>query len=252
MTTPLSIMVLAAGAFFIAGFVKGVIGLGLPTVAIALLSIALLPAEAAALLIVPSVVTNVWQALAGRHIGPLLRRLWPLLLAMAAGSAVVTLTGGAVLTGDHAGRAAMALGVVLMLYAALGLSTVRFAVPPRLEQHLTPLIGLVNGGVTVATGVYVIPSAPYLQALGLDRDALVQALGLAFTVSTLMLAGSLAWAGAFHVTVAGDSLLLVLPTFAGMMAGQWLRGRVPQQVFRLCFFTGLLVLGAQLVLRTLF
>ncbi|NBC31520.1 MAG: TSUP family transporter [Alphaproteobacteria bacterium] len=251
MTEPLSILLLAAGAFFVAGFVKGVIGLGLPTVAIALLSVVLLPAEAAALLIVPSVVTNVWQALAGRHIGALLRRLWPLLLAMATGGALVILAGGAVLTGEHAGRAAMALGAVLMLYAALGLSAVRFAVPPRLEPRLTPLIGVVNGGVTVATGVYVIPSAPYLQALGLDKDALVQALGLTFTVSTLVLAGSLAWAGAFRLSVAGDSLLLVLPTFAGMMAGQWLRGRVPQTIFRLCFFSGLMVLGVQLVLRSL-
>ena len=251
MTDPLSIVLLAAGTFLVAGFVKGVIGFGLPTVVIALLSIAILPVEAAALLVVPSIVTNVWQMLAGRHLRALLRRLWPMLLMMLVGSGLASITGLAVLSGDNAEHAAMAAGAALMLYAGLGLSAVRFSASRRAERPLSPLVGLVNGGVTAASGIYVIPSGPYLQAIGLDKDALVQALGLSFTVSTVALAGSLAYAGAFHIDVAGDSLLLVLPTFAGMMAGQWVRDRVSQGTFRLCFFAGLMLLGGQLVLRAI-
>ena len=251
MTEQLSILALAILSFVLAGFVKGVIGFGLPTVAIALMTIAILPAEAAALMIVPSVVTNAWQMLAGPHLASLLRRLWPMLLAILAGCALASVTGAAILSGQNADRAAMAAGAALVLYAGLGLSAVRFSVSAAAEPRLSPLIGLINGGITAATGIYVIPSGPYMQALGIDKQALIQGLGLAFTVATLALAGSLAYAGAFDTVIGVESLLLVVPTFAGMMAGQWVRGLIRQEVFRLCFFSGLLVLGAHLALRPL-
>jgi hypothetical protein len=60
--------------FVLAGFVKGVIGLGLPTVAMGLLALVMTPAQAAALLVVPSFLTNVWQAM-GPELTPLVRRL---------------------------------------------------------------------------------------------------------------------------------------------------------------------------------
>ena len=59
------LLLVAVATFLLAGFVKGVVGLGLPTVVMALLALALPPAQAAALLIVPSAVTNVWQFAAG-------------------------------------------------------------------------------------------------------------------------------------------------------------------------------------------
>ena len=71
--------------FVLAGFVKGVIGLGLPTVAMGLLALLMTPAQAAALLVVPSFLTNVWQAM-GPELIPLVRRLWPMLLGICAGA----------------------------------------------------------------------------------------------------------------------------------------------------------------------
>jgi uncharacterized membrane protein YfcA len=82
----MTLLLLIAGVFFVAGFVKGVIGLGLPTVAMGLLGLAMPPVEAAALLIVPSLVTNLWQLLAGPRIGALLVRLWPMLIGVGAGT----------------------------------------------------------------------------------------------------------------------------------------------------------------------
>ena len=69
--------------FILAGFVKGVIGMGLPTVAMGFLTLLMPPAEAATILIVPSFVTNVWQLAAGPRLVILLRRLWPMLAAIA-------------------------------------------------------------------------------------------------------------------------------------------------------------------------
>ena len=99
------------------------------------------------------------------------------------------------------------------------------------------------------TGVFVIPAVPYLQALSLEKDDLVQALGLSFTVSTVALAAILAHDGALQLAIAGASALALLPALAGMALGQWLRARARPDVFRLCFFAGLLLLGAHLAVR---
>lgn len=234
--------------FLLAGLVKGVTGLGLPTVGVGLLSLVMLPAQAAALVVVPSLVTNVWQMAAGPALGPLLRRLWP----MMAGLCLGTWAGSGLLTGAGAGFASAALGVALVVYAATGLSPLRLPrVSARAEPWLGPTIGAATGVVTASTGVFVIPAVPYLQALGLEREELVQALGLSFTVSTLALALSLAGTGAFGLQVAWGSLLALAPALAGMLAGQWVRRAVRPEVFRRCFFLGLLLLGAHLALRGL-
>lgn len=243
---PLPIVVVAL-TFLLAGFIKGVIGLGLPTVSMGLLTVVMAPAQAASLLIVPSFVTNVWQLATGQHFGALARRLW----TMMAGVVLGTLAGVGFMQGDAAGRAAVALGLALMVYALLGLADVRLSVPPRAERWLAPVIGVVTGLITAATGVFVIPAVPYLGALGLAKDDLIQALGLSFTVSTVALAAVLAAGGSFQGTVAGASLLALAPAILGMVIGGWMRGRVSEKMFRRCFFLGLLVLGAHLASRAL-
>ena len=165
--------------------------------------------------------------------------LWPLLAAVMAG----TLAGGALLPADSGAWAVVALGVALMLYALAGLFSLQLRVPARHEAWLGPVAGAVTGLVTAATGVFVIPAVPYLQGLGLARDALVQALGLAFTASTVALAASLALHGDFSLGAAGASAYALLPALAGMLAGQWLRGRIAQAIFKRCFFAGLFALG---------
>jgi uncharacterized membrane protein YfcA len=127
----------------------------------------------------------------------------------------------------------------------------RLRVPPGAERWAGPVAGAATGLVTGATGVFVVPAVPYLGALGLGRDDLVQALGLSFTVSTLALAAGLAWHGALPMQAAGASLLALAPALAGMALGGWLRARVRPETFRLCFFLGLLALGAELVWRGL-
>lgn len=239
-----SLLLATAATFLLAGLVKGVIGLGLPTVAMGLLGTLMPPAEAAALLVLPSLLTNAWQMLDGPRLGPLLRRLTPLLAAVALG----TLGGAAAGLLPGRGSATAGLGAALLAYAAFGLLPLRLPrVPPAAEPWAGPLVGLLTGVVTAATGVFVLPAVPYLQALGLERDRLVQALGLSFTVSTLALAAALAWGGGFHGGAAGGSVLAVAPALVGMWLGGRLRGRVSPGVFRRFFFLGLLALGAHLL-----
>jgi uncharacterized membrane protein YfcA len=243
--TGIGTLLFIAAVFTLAGLVKGTIGLGLPTVAVGLLGLIMPPAEAAALLVVPSLVTNTWQLLAGPGIGGLVRRLWPML----AGIGVGTWLAAGALTAGRGAQAAM--GVALFAYGLFGLLKVPLAVPAQAEPVLGPLIGVVNGAITAATGLFVLPSVPYLQALGLSREDLIQALGLSFTMSTVALAVALAGQGAFNTSALGASLLALAPALIGMWAGGWLRSRARPETFRRWFFAGLLVLGADLVVSGL-
>jgi hypothetical protein len=236
-----------AAVFLLAGIVKGVVGLGLPTLAMGLLTLMVAPAQAATLLLAPSFVTNLWQMLAGPHLRALLRRLWPMLAAASIG----TVAGGGLLARGNAATAAAALGAALILYAAVALAAPRLRVPAAAEPWLGPLAGFATGLVTGATGVFVVPAVPYLQAIGLEKDALVQALGLSFTVSTVALGAGLALHQAFAPAAVLASLLALVPALLGMALGQWIRTRVAPRIFRLCFLASLALLGGWLAVAPL-
>ncbi|WP_343726056.1 sulfite exporter TauE/SafE family protein [Herbaspirillum huttiense] len=237
-----TMLAVSLAVFLLAGFVKGVIGLGLPTVAVGLLSLVMPPVQAAALLILPSMVTNGWQLATGGAFLMLAKRLRTLL----AGVVIGTLAGAGFMRGDGGRHAIVVLGVALMLYALAGLAAWTPTVLPQRERWWSPVIGLATGLVTAATGVFVIPVVPYLQALGLPRDQLIQALGLSFTVSTLALAVNLGQGGAFSAGVGWASLIVLVPALLGMAIGTRVRTWVRPATFRRCFFIGLLLLGVHL------
>ncbi len=87
----LALSLLVIATFLLAGMIKGVIGLGLPTIAMGLLGLAMAPSQAAALLIIPATLTNVWQLAFGGHLRGLMNRLWPMLLAIFIGTGAGTL-----------------------------------------------------------------------------------------------------------------------------------------------------------------
>ncbi len=234
-----------AAAFFLAGVVKGVTGMGLPTVAMGALGTLLSPVAAANLLILPSLVTNVWQLLAGPAFSPLMRRLWPMMLAIGTGTLLATpfLAGG-----DTAFSTAM-LGAALMIYGGYTLVARPFSVSASAERWLSVPVGIITGVITGCTGVFVMPAVPYLQALGLAKEGLIQALGLSFTVSTLALAAGLMARGAFAPDNLFLSALAIAPASAGMWAGQLIRQVISPARFRRWFLIGLTLLGAELALR---
>jgi uncharacterized membrane protein YfcA len=240
------ILAVAGIAFVSAGFVKGVLGQGLPTVAIGLLSLIMSPGEAAALVVIPAVITNIWQAWFGPSLTPLIRRLWPTLLASFVGTFAATALGLSLLTPEAAALARKTLGIALILYGLLGVSRVRLQVPPRTELWLGPILGVANGAVATATGVFMFPVIPYIQSLGLERDDLVQAQGISFTVSSLALALVLLGNGTLNATNAAGSLVAMLVTFIGMLLGQYVRRFIQPALFNVLFFVGMLALGVYL------
>lgn len=232
--------------FFAAGAVKGVLGMGLPTIAMGLLGLVMPVAGAAALLTVPSLVTNVWQSFAGSRLAALLRRLGTMQLGIVVG----TLLAPLLLPPLPEALGRQLLGACLVAYGAFGLlGRPLGALPARHEALAGLLVGSITGVITGLTGVFVLPAVPYLQTLGLGKDGLSQALGLCFSTSTLALAAMLALQGHMNVQSSTLSLFMVLPAMTGMWLGQAIRGLMSEAQFRRCFFVGLVLLGGWLTAR---
>ncbi|VFR16370.1 membrane protein, putative [plant metagenome] len=245
--SPFLLPALAGAIFVLAGLVKGVVGLGLPTIAMALLALMMTPAQAAALLIIPSLITNIWQIRPWNTLGPLLKRLAPMQAGVLAG----TIAGSLALGAPAGAWATLSLGAALIAYAAWGLSGAKMTVRAQDEGWMGPLIGAVTGVITAATGVFVIPAVPFLQALGLERDELIQAMGISFTVSTIALALGLYFNGRYPVSALGLSFVMLLPALVGMQLGTALRKRLSPAVFRKCFLISLILLGTHMIVYEL-
>jgi uncharacterized protein len=233
--------------YLIAGTVKGVIGFGMPIVSLAMLAAVLGLTESIVLMLVPSLVTNIWQAVTGGQFVALARRLW-LLLALAC---VAIWLSTAILVSVDGGGLTAGLGGLLIVYAAFSLAIKQVPEPGRHEVWLSPLIGILSGLAIGLTGVFVMPGTVYLQALRLGKDGLVQSLGISFVVTTLVLGGSLGGRGALPVDLAVLSCAAVAPTMLGMILGKRYRDRLPEDLFRRYFFIALLVAGGWLVLKAL-
>src|SRR5690348_5245883 len=241
-------LIFVTAVFAVAGFTKGVIGLGLPTISMALLALVMPPVHAAAVLLLPSLITNVWQMVAGRALSAVSRRLWPMLIAICFGT-----WAGLGLMADETERFGLALlGVALVLYSVAGLAAFRLTLPRTWEPLFSPLVGAITGLITAATGVFVIPAVPYLQAIGLEKEELVQALGLSFTVSTVGLTVNVSVEGGLSVSVAATTIAALALACLGMWIGQVIRLRLSPVAFRRGFFMGLLLLGMYLAARSIF
>ena len=235
---------LIALAFCIAGFVKGMVGLGLPTVSLGLLSLFVDLPTAMALLVMPSLVTNIWQAIAGGEFASLFRRLWLFLLL----AVTMVHVGAGLFTMFEMAILQRSLGALLLLYALLALVGKTPRLSPIQERVFSPLCGVINGMLTGLTGTLFVPGVMFLQAIGLSRDALVQAMGMLFAASTASLGLALYWHGRMPFDVGILSCAALLPALFGMGVGQALRGHLSKHFFHRLFLIAIGGVGGHILL----
>jgi len=230
--------------FILAGLVKGVIGLGLPTISLVLLTMAIDLPSAMSLMLVPSFATNVWQMVAGGNAITVFNRIWPFLVA----AGFTVWIGAIALVRVDLDLLSGLLGMLIIIYALTGLIGFRITTMRDAELWAGPLAGVINGILTGMTGSFVVPGVIYLQSIGLARDSLVQAMGMLFTISTAALAFSMVGYGLFDAEIGMVSMLAVIPAFIGMYFGRLIRQRLPEHLFKQVFFFALLLLGLHIVI----
>ena len=236
-------LIIIIATFLLAGTIKGTVGLGLPTVSLALLTVAIDMPTAMALMLVPAFVSNIWQATAGGQGRIVLARIWPFLLM----ATTMVWLGALALTRIDLHLLSALLGVLLMAYAGVNLAGFRLQLQPQQARWAGPLIGIVNGVITGMTGSFVMPGVIYLQAIGLSRDALIQAMGMLFLGSTIALGLSLQSHQLLTFELVTLSVIALPPALIGLVIGQLIRKRLSEQLFRRVFFISLELLGVYIV-----
>lgn len=240
-----SITLVAIGAaFLVAGIVKGVIGLGLPIVSVALLTVLVGLPNAMALLLIPAFFANVWQGSVGGHAGDVLKRIWPFLVM----ATLSVWLGALSLTRVDLPLLSAFLGLVLIAYALVNMAGLRISISRSQDRWAGPLLGLVNGVVTGMTGASAVPGVIYFQAIGMQRDAMIQAMGILFSLSIAALALALSGNGLLNRELGLLSVVALVPSISGMMLGQRIRKSLSETRFRRIFFTALLLLGLYIIL----
>ena len=241
------ILAIAAGAFTLAGFVKGVVGFGFPVITLIILTLTIGLLDAVAIIVIPTIVTNIWQGLSGPYLKDITERMW---LYFLVAMTFIWLTAPYLTKVDVRWPTAM-LGAVLFIFALSRLLQVSITVSRRWERPLSVPLGAINGMLTGMTGSFMVPSVLFMQAIGFKRDMLVQAMGVFFAISTIVLAISLGrnqLITAEHVRL---SLMALVPSIAGLYIGRWVRLRINEERFQQVFLGSVLLLGGYILYRAL-
>lgn len=236
-------LVVISGALAAGGLTKGLTGMGLPMVAIPLMAGFLGVERAVLVMILPTVVLNVWLSWANRDcIGdlPEIRRLLlPGLPGAALGASVLYLAPERLL--------ATILGVWIVCYLLLRLARPNMRLTPAARGRVAPVVGFASGAMQAASGICAPVLAPYMDALGLSPRSYVFAISTAFAA----FAGShflvLLTLRAYSLDQLLQSSIALIPALIFMKPGTWLRGVVEPWVFTRVIRVLLVIMAARLL-----
>ena len=231
----------------LAGSVKGTLGIGMPLIAVPMMSLLVPVPVAVSLLPLPILVANVWQAFHGGWFLASVRRFWPLIACMVVG----VVLGARLLASLDRSLLYLVIGVGVIAFSLSSRFSPHFHLGPRGERPGGVLAGFLAGTVGGVSTMYGPVLIPYLLALRLPKDHFVGAIGTLYLLGILPLPFALAGYGVMGVREFAWSAAAVVPVFAGVLFGQWLRRHVDQERFRRAVLTLLLFTGASLVWRAL-
>jgi uncharacterized protein len=212
---------------------------GLPLVVIPLMSLVIPSPQAIGLIVMPVLLSNIWQAYDSGYV------LAPLLIAQAIASIMTV-------------KFTLALSVKqlnTMLAAAVILSVVIMAFKPVLtinakkESLVSAFMGFASGmlgGVSTLTGPVIIT---YLMALKLSKDEFVSAVSVIYFCGAVPLFAAMFWFEKIGMKDLGFSTLALLPMFAGLAIGRRMRGKLNEEVFRKLLFAFLVIVSVVLLLK---
>ncbi|MEY1557532.1 TSUP family transporter [Yoonia sp. R2331] len=240
--------VLAAMVAFGAGVVKGTVGFAMPTIMISGLSSLMAPELALAALLLPTLVTNGWQAL--RQVP---RAAWASIVKfrvfLIAGG--VTMLFSAQLVPLLSMRALLLIiGVPIIIFALLQLA----GWAPRLARQHTGVeagVGVFTGFIGGLSGVWGPPTVAYLTALDTPKVDQVRLQGAAFGLGAVLLVGGHVQSGILRLETAALSAMMLAPALLGMAVGLAIQDRIDQRAFRRATLLVLLIAGANLIRRAL-
>jgi len=225
------------------GFTKGVAGIGLPLTAVSIMSFLMEPPVPVALMPIPILLTNFWQAFSGAYVRRSLRRFWLMLVCLPLG----TVLGVKVLAQADKGLVSFLLGCSILVFTLFAQWRLDWRLSVKAEPVARPLVGLIAGFVGGMSSFFGPPLIMFLVSLGLTKDHFVQAIGLSFLVGIISMIFALAFYKVLGPLDFIWSAVATIPAFGGLMLGQWLRGHIPEAKFRRILLIVFLMSGLNLI-----
>ena len=236
-------------ALVVGGIVKGIVALGLPIVTMAILLNFLPPLTVLGILVMPIIVTNLWLAgRAGNLLEPL-RRFWPMIATgfvfLFIGAEMIVVMDTVVLFG--------VLGTCIAAFSAVGLAQPNMPpLRPETEKWAGPLAGAMGGLLGGVSTVWGPPMTMYFVMLKLPKDVFVRTVGLSWFAFSVPLAIAYWRNGIFSADVIYLSLYACIPGMIGTRIGEVIRKRIDQDTFRKVMLAMLLLIGLNLIRRSVF
>jgi uncharacterized membrane protein YfcA len=230
-----------------AGFVKGAIGFGFPSLATPLLSLVTDVKTAVVVLILPNIIMDGIQFVRRGAPVATARRFATLLVSGAAGMVL----GTRVLTMLSARAATFTLGFFVLAFVILSATGLSPKVPAHWERWLSAPAGFVAGVVGGVTNAPATPLVLYFHAIGLGKHDFVASVAFTFIFYKAVQLGAVGWYGLLTWPVLWISLGLTAVALAGFVVGLRLQDRLDQRTFNRAVLVFLGALGAWLLVRSL-
>lgn len=241
------LLLFMGAVFLLAGLVKGVLGIGMPLVAVPLLATVIGPITAMALLVVPSFAVNIWQTAQSGYMGGALRRFWPAYPLLVVGISI----GVSFLTRLDANALMIVVGLVVIVIAVIQLLKLAFVIPERSERWSTPVVGFASGLLGGMTSFFGPLMIMYLVALRVDKDQFVGTIAQFYLIGSVPFFGGLALSGHLGWRELAASCGAAVMIWFGVLIGQMLRARASGDLFRNLVLGLLIVIGANMIRKGL-
>lgn len=239
------VLVLAFGVTLAAGFVKGAVGFAMPLIMISGLA-TVLPAEMAlAALILPTVLTNVQQAL---RQGPqaawaAMRKFHVFLIAL-----LVFIAMSAQLVSVLPQQwLFIVIGVPIVLFCLMQLRGWSPTLAPENRVRDEGITGAIAGFIGGLSGVWGPPTVAYLTAINTPKAEQMRVQGVIYGIGAIALIGAHMKSGVFNAQTAPLSVAMLVPALVGMMIGSQFHDAMPQKMFKRATLIVLTVAGLNLI-----
>ncbi|MGJ8547095.1 MAG: sulfite exporter TauE/SafE family protein [Sulfitobacter sp.] len=231
------------------GFVKGVVGFAMPLIMVSGLTTFIAPELALAGLILPTVMTNAFQALrqGPRAAMGSIKRFRVFLLC---GGVTLVISAQMVrVLPDQ--LMLLIIGVPVVFFALLQLTGKIFTLrqpSARIEAGVGAFAGALGG----VSGIWGPPTVAYLTALNTPKHDQMRVQGVIYGLGAVALLLAHLGSGVLRSETLPFSLAMIPPALLGMWLGGKVMNRFDQTAFRRATLMVLLVAGANLIRRAVF
>jgi len=233
--------------FLLAGIIKGVVGIGLPSASLSMLVQFVDPRAAIAMLLAPMLFSNIWQVYRGGRVRESFRILWPFAVCCMLFTWLAARQVGRV----AADPLVLLLGCTIVLFAVTSFLKPPPPVKKSIDRPLQVIAGSLAGILGGLTAIWGPPMIMYLLARRPTNEEFVRFTGFLFLLGSVPLFLGYWESGLLTTQLTLISLLMVIPTILGFSLGEQLRPRLNQDQFRILVLALFVIMGSNLIRRVL-